>query len=228
MPAATRSWLIFRRKYSSMARTVAIRPTEAAMIHNRPIMSAASNKAITPRPRLPRRMCAKARATRNGCRDRKNSTSLSVTFRVFRYWTRLKTKRAVAVPPTVQRQRISPNVSDGRRNAARNPSAVGEMAIVRSEYRKCSVVMSRAFPGFEREHPPQACHPERSICVTIVTGMRSRRIAMPKHDSCLVSRILSCRTLIARRGRADASANRVGILRLRQCFAFAKHRLRSG
>src|SRR5579871_6987997 len=144
MPAVTRSWLNFRRKYSSTARTVAMRPTEAATIHSRPIRSAASNRAITPRPRLPRKMCARARATRNGCRDRKKSSSLSLTGSVFRYWTRPNRKRAIAVPPTVQRQRISPNVSEGRRKAARNPSAVGEMAIA-------------------GKHTSFQCHPEEAI-----------------------------------------------------------------
>src|SRR5437879_4481030 len=73
--------------------------------------------------------------TRNGLRVRRKSSSPLVTGSVSRNSKRPKKNNTVAVAPTAQRQVISAKVSNGRRKAARKPSAVGEMGMCRQGYR---------------------------------------------------------------------------------------------
>jgi hypothetical protein len=49
-----------------------------------------------------------------------------LTGNVSRYSTQQKSAKTAAVAPRVQRQEISANVSDGRRNVAQKPSIVGD------------------------------------------------------------------------------------------------------
>src|SRR3954468_24394418 len=82
--------------------------------------------------------------TRNGLRVRRKSNSVLVTRRVSRYSNKPKKKRTVAVTPTTQRQVISANVNEGRRNAARNPSAVGEIGTPAKHTSKHVIVTAAA------------------------------------------------------------------------------------
>src|SRR5208283_1844643 len=97
------------------------------MIQSNVNIRTATSADITTRLRLLRRMCAIASDTRKGCRLRRKSSSPLVTGSMLRYSKRPKENNEAAVMPTDQRHAISASVSDGRRNAARNPSAVGEM-----------------------------------------------------------------------------------------------------
>jgi len=107
-------------------------PTDEANIQNRSSISAATSNEVTARYKLPCKMCASACATKNGWRVRKKNNSPFVTGSVSRYSKKPKSSSATVVAPKLQRHRISPNVNEGRRNAARNPSKVGEIRVMHS------------------------------------------------------------------------------------------------
>ena len=87
--------------------------------------------------------------------------------KVPRYSKRPKIKTAAAVAPTIQRHMISARVSEGRRKAARNPSAVGEIAMCAQDN------------SFSRDPRLVPCHPERSGDFANAKPPRSRRTPFP-------------------------------------------------
>src|ERR1700683_4885837 len=99
---------------------------EAAKIKRTERPSAATKPASTARFKLPRKMCAIALPTSSGCLVRRRAASPFVTGSVSRYSMSEKKISAQATAPAVQRHAIAANVSEGRRNAARKPSSVGE------------------------------------------------------------------------------------------------------
>ena len=161
-PLATSS-----RKYWNRARTVTNRPIEAAMIHSTESDSITSNAASTARFRLPRRMWVRARTTNAGCRVDRRAESAVVTGSVSRYSMKQKRNKAAAVAPSVQRHAISANVSDGRRNAARKPSIVGDGADIPrfSLIRIAHVVKVQAFARYRRKRTVPSQNYE-SICTS--------------------------------------------------------------